>query len=224
MNSVSESVWTRAALQRRPEIAQRRWELAALGVDLRIARLGIWDSISAGVLALRDREFSTGPEWSGGPTISTPLPIFDWGQATRARLNAQQIEAGHQLVDAQRQVIEDVRRACVVFNESVHELDRARTRLIPLQQERRDLAEAAFRGGLTDVTTLILAEQDLGAARARAVELELRHAAARARLNRAVGGGGIAAELIRSTPNAISQDTVDIKPTTRPATQPATSR
>lgn len=222
INSVSEAAWMRAALERRPEITQRMWELAALGVDLRIARFGIFDALSVGVQTVRDREFSTGPVWSGGPTISTPLPIFDWGQATRAKLTAQRIEAAHLLLDAQRQVIEEVRRACAVFNESVHELDRARTRLIPLQQERRDLAEDAFRSGQTDVTTLILAEQDLGAARARAVELELRHAAARARLNRAVGGGGIAAKLIRSTPDATSQDIVDINPTTWPATQPAT--
>lgn len=224
MNSVSEAAWTRAALQRRPEIARRTWELAALGVDLRLARFGIFDTLSVGALAVRDREFSSDPEWSGAGTLSTPLPLFDWGQATRARLTAQQIEAGHLLLDTQRQVIEDVRRACAAFNESVHELERSRTRLIPLQQERRDLAEAAFRSGHTDVTTLIMAEQDLGAARARGVELELRHAAARARLNRAVGGAGIADELIRSTPDATSQDTIEIKAPTRPSTRPTQSR
>lgn len=218
INSVSEAAWTRAALDNRTEIQQRNWELAALGVDLRVARFRVFETAGAGIDAERDGD------WSAGPAMTTPLPIFDWGQATRAKLTAQRIEAGHLLLDAQRQVIEEVRRACAVFNESVHELDRARTRLIPLQQERRDLAEAAFRSGQTDVTTLILAEQDLGAARARAVELELRHAAARARLHRAVGGGGIAAELIRSTPDATSKDTVDIKPTTRPATQPGKSR
>lgn len=209
--------WVRTALEHRPEVRQRRWELAALGVDSRLARFGFFDGVTVGAQAERD------PDWSAGPAVSTPLPVFDWGQATRAKLNAQQTEARHLLLDAQRAVIEEVRRACAVFNESVHELDRARLRLIPLQQERRDLAEAAFRGGQTDVTTVILAEQDLAAAKARAIELELRHAVARARLDRAVGGGGIAAELIRTMPEATSQTTVDIKPATKPTTLP-TSR
>lgn len=217
IKSVSDVAWMRASLERRPEIQQRTWELAALGVDLRVARFGIFSGVSVGVQAERDGD------WSAGPAVATPLPIFDWGQATRAGLNARQIEAGHQLLDSQRAVIEEVRRACAVFNESVHELDRARTRLIPLQQERRDLAEAAFRGGQTDVTTVILAEQDLAAAQARGVELELRNAVARARLDRAVGGSGIAADLIQQRPDATSQTTVDIKATTRPTTSPTTS-
>jgi outer membrane protein, heavy metal efflux system len=214
INHVSELVWIWTALQRRPEIQQKTWELAALGVDLRVAKFGIFDSVNIGAAAERDGD------WSVGPAISTPLPVFDWGQATRENLNAHQMSVAHLLLDTQRTVVEEVRRACAVFNESVHELQRARKRLIPLQQERRDLAEAAFRSGHADITVVILAEQDLAAAKARAIELELRNSVARARLDRAVGGAGIASELIRTTPDATSQTVEDIKTTTRPTTQP----
>lgn len=215
--SVREQPWIAAALQRRPEIEARRWDLAALGADARLNTLSPFSGTALGV----DVEKQDG--WAGGPTLALPLPIFDWGQARRAKIQALQIQSLHRLTEAQREVVEQVRRACAVYNESVHELERVRTRLIPLQEQRRGLAETALRAGQADVTALILAEQDLAAARARAVMLERKNAFARLRLERAVGGAGVADEVIKTVPEATSTTVTSVaqsSPSVR-AAQPA---
>ena len=216
VRSVREAAWIPTALERRPEIQARVWQLAALGADLRLAGTAFLDGARVGVNAERDSG------WSLGPAVSLPLPLFDWGQARRAKVQAQELEARHQLTLTQRAVVEEVRRACAVFNESVHELERVRTKLIPLQEQRRVLAEDAFRAGHSDVTTVILAEQDLAAARGRAVALERRNSDALVRLERAVGGTGVAATVLQTVPDAASQTIVPVTPPA-PTTRPTTS-
>lgn len=212
--SVREMPWISAALQRRPEIEARRWDLAALGADPRLSTLAAFTGTSIGA----DLEKQGG--WAIGPTLAIPLPLFDWGQAQREKVRALQIQSLHRLTDTQREVIEQVRRACAVYNESVHELERVRTRLIPLQEQRRELAETALRAGQADVTVLILAEQDLAAARARAIMLERKNAIALVRLERAVGGAGVAAEVIKSVPDATSTTVISVAQTAAPAVSP----
>lgn len=213
IGSVGESAWITGALHNRPEIQRRVWELAALGEEVRLSRLGLLEGITVGVDAEKNGE------WSAGPGVVTPLPFFDWGQARRQRVLARRIEARHLLTAARREVVAQVRVAAAAFNESIHELQRVRGELIPLQEQRRALAEAAFRAGQTDVTAVIVADQELAATQTRAVDLQRRNSEAFLRLERAVGGGGVAAALIASTPDATSRQ---VAPVTRPATTRAT--
>jgi outer membrane protein TolC len=211
--SVRESDWIATALERRSELQERVWELKALGAEVRLARFSPFAGASAGVASERDQG------WSVGPEVTGPLPLFDWGQARREAVAAQRLEARHRLTQVQREVVEQVRRAALEFDQSVRQLQRVRRELIPLQEQRRELAEAAFRAGQTDVTTLVLAEQDLAAARARAVELERRNSTAMVRLERAVGGPGVAASLVRSA-TATTSPSDPVPPATAPATPP----
>lgn len=182
------------ALRHRPEVQAAAWQLAALGDDVALARLLPFDGASAGVDAQRD------DEWFAGPSVTMPIPVFDTGQAQRARVTAARIEARHNLTFAQRKVVEEVRTAYATLAGSRANLARIRRQLLPLQQQRRDRAETAFRGGQTDAAALFLAEQDLRAAQARAIEVERQAAVALIRLQRAVGGPGVAAELSSSRP------------------------
>jgi len=203
--SVDEGPWIQVALEHRPEIQKMIWELAAMGEDARLARWSFLDAAEAGLDAERDSG-----EWSLGPGVSSALPIFDWGQASRAGANAEVIRVRHDLVQAQREAIEDVRRSSANFNESVHELKRAREQLLPLQRERRDLVESAYQAGQTDVTDLILADQDLADTRGQIVDLEKRVTLALIALHRAVGGRSIAAELTEQDPGATSKEAAPI--------------
>ena len=182
------------ALEKRPEVQSRRYELAARGAELRLTRFAPFDGAEIGVDAERDAG-----DWSVGPGISTPIPLFNWGQAKRQQAQAALIEARHDLTRVQRQVIEETRRAYAALAASQGNLDRVRNDLIPLQEKRREQAEAQWRGGQTDITGLLLAEQDLRAARTRQLELERRVSEALYRLQRAVGGPGIAASLVAPT-------------------------
>lgn len=190
----TEQDWIDTALGHRPEVQSVSWQLAALGDDYALARLLPWEGASAGVSIQRDTDLFA------GPSISTPIPIFDMGQARKARVTAAQVEARHEFTLANRKVVEEVRIAHAALAGTLANLARVRQELIPLQQQRRDQAEQVYRSGQTDVTALFLAEQDLRATQARAIDLERETTIALIRLQRAVGGPGVAASVGSTSP------------------------
>jgi cobalt-zinc-cadmium efflux system outer membrane protein len=193
-----EQEWIAAALNHRPELESRRWELAALASEVELARWSIFDPAEIGIMSQRD------PDWQVGPTISAPLPIFDNGGAKRDKAQAARIEAVHQLVATQRQVIEEVRKAYAALISARAAVAKIGDELLPLLEQRREQAEAAYKAGESDLATLLLAEDSLQSSRFKWIELREKAAVARVKLERAVGGRGAAAELA----------------TTRPATRP----
>lgn len=197
--STVEARWIDVGLQSRPEVQSVAWTLAALGDDAALTRLLPWEGLGVGVDAQRDSD------WFVGPSVSTPVPVFDMGQARRARVTAEQTEARHRLTLAKRKVVEEIRVAFQSLDASAANLRRIQSELVPLQQQRRQQAEDAYRAGQTDVTALFLAEQDLRAARAKAVEVEQQMSIALIRLQRAVGGPGVAASLGESPPTTLPE-------------------
>lgn len=189
-----EALWIEAALHHRPEVQAILWRMRALGDDEALVRLMPWEGASLGVDASRD------DKWFAGPSISTPLPVLDSGQAARERVTAEQLEARHDLTLARRKVVEEVRVAFATLAASKANLARIQGELIPLQQQRRQLAEDAYKAGQTDVTALFLAEQDLRIAEARSIEVERQAAGALLHLQRAVGGPGVAASAVGHAP------------------------
>lgn len=196
----TESAWITAALNERPEIQAQRYELSALGAELRLAKWFWLQGGGAGLSAERDGD------WSSGPAVTIPLPVFDVGQARKAGVQARLIEAGHDLTSQQRQVVEEVRRALAASRLLSQNLSRVRGELVPLLERRREEAVSAFRTGQADITALVLAVQELQAAKARAAELEQRAASAWIDLERAAGGPGAVMKIGKST----------TQPTTRP--------
>jgi len=106
-------------------------------------------------------------------------------------VTAEQIEARHDLTLAKRKVVEEVRVAYQTLAAGRANLDRIRNELIPLQQQRRQVTEDVYLVE-RDITPLLLAEQDLRTAQARAIDAERQATVALIRLQRAVGGPGVA--------------------------------
>ncbi|MEZ5964264.1 MAG: TolC family protein [Planctomycetota bacterium] len=177
-----ERAWIDAALAHRAELRTLDWRLAALDDE----RAG------AGTLPLRDAsvgiEAQRSPDWFSGPSLSVPVPVFDDGSPERARLDAEIAGLRHARTLAMRQAVEEVRVAFAAFEAQSDNLRRVREVLIPLQRRRREQAESAYRLGQADTTVLFLAEQDLRAAEAHALQLEREVSTARFRLQRAAGG------------------------------------
>ncbi len=194
-----EAQWLDTGIQHRPEVLARRWELAALGDEAALAGSSVLQGSAVGVDAQRDGS------WSVGPAATLPLPLFDTGEARRDKVEAAIIEARHNLVSAQRTVVEEVRRAYASYRAAQSNLHRVRAELIPLQRQRREQVEAIYLAGQADLTAVLLAEQDLQSAQGKLVELERRAAVLLVRLQRAVGGAGIANQVGRQ-PDQSSDD------------------
>lgn len=178
-----DSEWIALALEHRPEIAAIRWELAALGQDVRLARLEPWTG-EGGLVTERDGA------WSIGPSASVTIPIFDTGEVARQSRLAKVSEQEHELTHLSRQVIQDVRTALEKVRNAEEVLTQTRRDLIPLQEQKLKQAQDAYRLGLADVLTLRLAEQDFQDARSRVIQLQNQQLEARFDLDRAVGGPG----------------------------------
>ena len=181
-----EPVWVWMGLKNRPEVLRQRFELVALGADYRLTRFTPFEGAEVGV----DAERADG-EWAVGPSGSIPIPLFDLGRARGQKARAALVEARHNLTRTQRQVVEDTRRAHAAFAASRENLNRVRNELVPLAERRLEQAEAQFKGGQTDITGLLQAEEEVRAARTRLVELERRNTEGLIRLQRAVGGSGV---------------------------------
>jgi cobalt-zinc-cadmium efflux system outer membrane protein len=203
--SDKERIWISTALTRRPEIAAGKWELAALGDDAALAGFATFEGAQIGAVTERDAG------WLTGPSIGGPIPLFDWGQARRVKATANQMEARHKLLETERQVVEEVRRAYAGFAAAHKNVSMAQTRVIPLQERRRQQAEAAYETGETDVTTLVVAEQELQQARSDLIDLQQKMTLSLLHLERAVGGPLVASRM-------------EIPPTTSPSTEPATTQ
>jgi outer membrane protein TolC len=192
----SEPEWIKAALEHRPEVQSKRWELSALGAERRLAWLAPFEGLEAGAESEREEE------WSVGPSISSPIPIFDFGQARRERARAAVLEAKHEMVRIKRQVIEEVRRAHAANLATEANLAKVRAELIPLAEQRLEQAQVLYQAGETDTTELFLAEQDLHEAHTREIELQQKSSLSLIALERAVGGPGVARSLGLSPPEA----------------------
>jgi cobalt-zinc-cadmium efflux system outer membrane protein len=183
-----EDAWTRAALRHRPELAAVRWELAALGED--VALVSPWSGAELALEAERD-----GGTWAAGPAVAVPLPLFDSGRVRRERAEAAVLAARAELEGAARRVVTEVRRAHAEVRSALERLALVESELVPLQRERRAQVEAVYLAGEGDVTSLLLAEQDLQETQAQLVGLRREVALALARLERAVGGAGALSSL-----------------------------
>ena len=181
-----ETTWLKAALANRPEIRSRVWELAALGDEVALAKFAAFEASDAGIHAEHDSS------WVTGPDVTVPVPIFDFGQQHRAKAEALRLKARYELTQFRREVIEQVRRAHTSYAASLAALAQAQNELLPLQEKRRDQAELAYRSGDADLATLLLAESDLQETRERLVELQEKVTVAMLKLERTVGGAGVA--------------------------------
>lgn len=180
--TASEERLLAVAVQRRPELAAAKAEIQALGDDLQLAGLS-WLA-GAGLGAVAEREDAL----AAGPGVALPLPLFDGGGTRQQGVRAELLAARHRATALGREIVEATRGALAASKVADAALSRVRSELLPLQQRRRDLAEAAWRAGASDVGTILRAEQELRASEASSLLLQQDQWLARIELERAVGG------------------------------------
>lgn len=214
-----ESAWIEAALRNRPEVVSRVWELRALGADLRLTTLAPLQGGELGAHGEHD------PQWRLGPTWVTPVPIFDWGQAQQAKVNAEIAGARHDLAEQQLEIIQGVRTAYVDYVHSRHNLSYAQDQILPLQRQQLEQSQLAYQAGEADVTTLLLAANELDLTLSKIVELQEKLSVARIKLQRAAGGAAVAERTdaaVPLTPPPVTQPAATL-PQEVPTTSPVES-
>lgn len=169
-----------SALERRPEVLLRRAELRALGEEA--TRVPAFEPASLGVVGERTDHRVV------GPSASFAVPLFDFGGAHRAKLDAQRAVVRHELLAVQREIVETVRSTHATLGAKLANLARVREAWVPLLEKRHAAAEASWKVGEADVTSLLVAEDEVLAARLRVVDLEVQATTAGVRLERALGG------------------------------------
>lgn len=196
--NVGVADWITIALRNRPEIQAQTWRLAALGEQVKLTWLSPFDGTEAGATAERDGQ------WSVGPAVTLPIPLFDLGQAKKELVLAQRIEARHDMTEARRSLVKEVRQAAESLAATKEALRSVQDRLIPLQEARREQAQNAYRLGFADVTSVRLAERDLQTAKSRLIAFQQKVSEANADLERAVGGIGVASVISTTRPTTAS--------------------
>lgn len=202
-----EEAFIESALQHRPELQAKQWELRALGDDLAAASFAPLAGGELGVHSEHD------PTWRVGPALTVPLPLFDFGQAARKKIQAQRLAARADLQQLRAEIIQNVRTAYSAYLYARESQADMLQNLLPLQQQQRDQAQNAFQAGDADLSLLLLAEGDLRQLTLKSLELQEKAAVARAQLLRAAGGPGAAAPLVQLSPAT--------EPASRAATGPA---
>lgn len=189
-----EREYLRTALAARPEVQAMVFELAALGEQVTLAGFTPFDGMSAGVEAESEDETSI------GPSISVPIPIFDFGGNAKERARAEVLAARHRLTGVSRLVIEEVRQALTAALAAAESVSAITDTLLPLQRDRVEQTRAAYRAGFADVTAVLQAEQDLLDAEAELIDARFRRQIADADLDRAAGGAGADDAATQPTP------------------------
>ncbi|MCB9884874.1 MAG: TolC family protein [Planctomycetes bacterium] len=191
------------ALRSRPELHEAAWELQALGDEAALAALAVWRETGLGVSAERPAG------WELGPSVSVPLPLFDFGGNARDTAAAACLAARHRWTACARRILGEVRAAEREHRAAHAALAAVRDRLAPLQRERLQLAEAAWRAGATGISAVLLADEERRATELRVVELSRDARIARIRLDRATAGlsdGGTTSFPDDSMPRAARED------------------
>ena len=182
----AESKWIDAALLNRPEILARVWELRALGDDLSAAS---FPPLQGGDIAAHGER---DPDWRVGPSLTFPVPIFDFGQENRRKVMALRSVTRNELAEQKLVIIQAVRLAYATYLHSQQTLARAQDRLLPLQRKQLDQAQIAYKAGEANLATLLLAQNDLELTLTKILELQEKVTVAKVRLQRAAGGAGVA--------------------------------
>lgn len=172
------------AVSQRLDLAATRKETETFRRALTLARFAILPSPEVGINTETepDGDRVTGPMWE------MALPVFDWGQADRTRLQAQLRQSQHRAAALEVAVRSEVRRAYEQMVAQRQIAERYQTHLIPLQEQIVASSLRHYNFMLIGAFQLLLARQQEIEAHRGYIEALRDYWTTRAELERAVGG------------------------------------
>jgi outer membrane protein, multidrug efflux system len=213
-------------LRRRPDIRRAERQLAAATADIGVATSDLFPkfSLTAGSGFASSRIQSLG-NWNNrflsfGPSVSTPL--FDAGRIF-SNIEVQKAVTAQNLTNYRRTVLnalQEVQNALVAFaNEQQHRVLLAQ--IVALDQRAVDLSTERYnRGGLTDFTSVLVAEQSLFGAQNALVRSSQDLGVDAVAVYKALGGGWDIEEMASPAPGLSKQESSH--PASAPSAAPTT--
>lgn len=147
----------RRAVTGRLDLASLRAEIEALAQSLGLTRItGLLPDLTLGGHSEREPEGQT----SRGPSLSFPIPIFDRGQAARARAKYLLLQAGDRYAARAIEVRSDVRAAVARMATARKKAEFYRRAVLPTQAVVTDQTLLRYNGMFVGVFDLLEARQE----------------------------------------------------------------
>lgn len=144
------------AVSERLDLASLRAEVEAHAQTLGMTNVtSLLPEFTIGVHSEREPEGAT----SKGPSVSFPLPIFNRGEAARARANYALLEAGDRYAALAIQIRSDVRVAHAKMSVSKKRVGFYRQAFLPVQQRITNETQLRYNGMFVGVFELLRARQ-----------------------------------------------------------------
>lgn len=183
------------ALVRRWDLLAARREPAVLQDALRLARLNVFQGLSAGVDSERDYDGARGV----GPDAEVPLPIFDQAQGGKAKVRAQLRQSQYTVKALEQEIRFEVRSAWTHLAAARKDTRTYQADLLPLRQVLLDETLKRHNFMLEGVYQLLEAKRNQLAAQRGYIEAQKSYWTRWSELERAVGGK-IPVELVPPAP------------------------
>ncbi len=145
--------------------------------------LGLLSDLEVGATAERD-----GGEWSVGPSVSVPIPIFSQGQPAVAKADAELRQAIHRYYALAVEVRSAVRSAYAKMGAAQFRVNRYRKTVLPLRQSIVNETQKQYNAMLVGTFQLLQAKRDQVDAGSRYIEAQRDYWIARAELEQIVSG------------------------------------
>lgn len=180
-------------ISHRPDILAAEHRLKAANANVGAARAAFFPKITltgaGGIASLKLTDLFSGEGvWSFAPQIT--VPIFDAG-ANAASLDAAVISKSIEVAayektiqSAFREVADALSARAYLEEQLITQMELAKT-----QQDRYDLADTRYRNGVDSYVTVLLAQQDLYAAKQRLIQAQFERSSNLIALYKALGSG-----------------------------------
>lgn len=181
---MEESVAITLAASQRLDVAAARSIVEAQRADLSVEERSRLKDLGLGA----DFERDVDGKKTIGPVIEVGVPIFDTNAAQIAKAGSLARAAVASYEATLQRAVREARVAWVDLDSASRLAEQYRSTVLAIAERNLTLAEAALKGGQTDVTVLLDSQRELIEARRTLNNLERDAATARIALEQAVGG------------------------------------
>jgi len=174
-----------SAVRQRTDLAIAREQVAIQARTLGLtSQFRFFQSAELGPEAERE----TDGQWRIGPKLSIPLPIFDQGQASTAKAQAQLRQSEQSLIAMELDARSQVRTARKHLLSARAKAILYRDEILPTQQEVLRQTQLQYNGMFVGIFQLLQAKRDQIEASSQYIQTLREYWTARVELERAVGG------------------------------------